>query len=39
MELNFDASQLSDEVHTVLEEGLVFENLEQINEYLEDVES
>ena len=37
--LTFDVSSLPDEVKNDLDEGLVFDSLEEINAYLEDVES
>lgn len=37
--LNYDVSDLPEEVISQLEEGIVFDTLEQVNAYLEDVES
>jgi len=37
--LNYDVSSLPDEVKNDLDEGLVFESLDEINAYMEDVES
>lgn len=37
--LSYDVSSLPDEVKNDLDEGLVFDSLEEINAYLEDVES
>lgn len=37
--LTYDVSGLPEEVISLLEEGMVFDSLEQVNAYLEDVES